>query len=198
MSVILAMCLFSLSMSISPGPVNLITLSTGVNHGFRNAMPFVSGATVGFTLLLLMVGLGIGRIAAQNQELMMLLSYLGAGFICYMGYKVATANSDIEIVNDTRPTFIQGVLLQWLNPKAWIACLSGVTAFNLADDDSLLYVFVGLYFVICYACVSSWALVGDRISSLLAERSNLRVFNRVMGSILIVVAIYLLYLQHSG
>ena len=198
MSVILAMCLFSLSMSISPGPVNLITLSTGVNHGFRNAMPFVSGATVGFTLLLLMVGLGIGRIAAQNQQLMILLSYLGAGFICYMGYKVATANPDIEIANDTRPTFIQGVLLQWLNPKAWIACLSGVTAFNLADASSLLYVFVGLYFVICYVCVSSWAFMGDRISSLLSERSNLRLFNRVMGTILIVVAIYLLYLQHSS
>jgi threonine/homoserine/homoserine lactone efflux protein len=64
MSVIFAMCLFSLSMSISPGPVNLITLSTGVNHGFKNAMPFVSGATLGFTLLLLMVGLGLGGLAS--------------------------------------------------------------------------------------------------------------------------------------
>lgn len=197
MSIILAMCLFSFSMSISPGPVNLITLSTGVNHGLRKAMPFVSGATVGFTLLLLMTGLGIGQLAAENKELMNILGYLGAGFIGYMGYKVATADPQLDVGKNKRPTFTQGFLLQWLNPKAWIACLSGVTAFNLTDTDSQLFVFVGLYFFICYSCISSWALMGDRISQVINSRSNLRIFNRVMGTVLIIVALYLLYLQYS-
>ncbi len=118
MSVILAMCLFSLSMSISPGPVNLITLTTGVNHGVRKAMPFVSGATLGFTLLLLFVGLGVGLLAAENTELMQLLGYIGTGFICYMGFKIATAKPELNLAAEQHPSFVQGFLLQWLNPKA--------------------------------------------------------------------------------
>lgn len=195
MSVILAMCLFSLSMSISPGPVNLITLSTGVNHGVRSAMPFVAGATVGFSILLLFIGLGVGQVAAENTSLMAMLGYIGSGFICYMGYKIATSDGNVEIKRQNRPTFFQGAALQLLNPKAWIACLAGVSAFNLSASYEALIVFSILYFVICYASVSSWAVLGSRISYLLTNDRNLVIFNRVMGGILIIVAVYLASLQ---
>jgi threonine/homoserine/homoserine lactone efflux protein len=199
MSVIFAMCLFSLSMSISPGPVNLITLSTGANHGFKNAMPFVSGATLGFTLLLLMVGLGIGGLASHIQVLLDLLGYGGAAFICYMGYKtlVSKPEIEIEIQRKTVPAFYQGFLLQWLNPKAWVACISGISAFNLADSLPMLAIFVSLYFVICYASIASWALVGDKIKILLTKPGYLHIFNTFMGGALILVALYLLSLQLS-
>ena len=197
MSVIFAMCLFSLSMSISPGPVNLITLSTGVNHGFKNAMPFVSGAAIGFTLLLLMVGLGIGGIASQNQTFLGLLGYGGAAFIGYMGYKTVSSKPEIKIQSKTVPVFYHGFLLQWLNPKAWIACISGVSAFNLADSLPMLVTFVSLYFIICYASIASWALVGDKIKILIAKPGCLRIFNSLMGGALIMVALYLLTLQVS-
>ena len=52
MTLIFAMCSFALSMSISPGPVNLVTLSSGINHGFLRTLPFVAGASIGFSLLL--------------------------------------------------------------------------------------------------------------------------------------------------
>ncbi len=195
MSVFIAMCMFSLSMSISPGPVNLITLSTGVNHGFKKAIPFVSGATIGFTLLLVLVGLGLASLAEQNQLLFHWLGYAGAGFICYMGYKVATSKPEIEVKSQDLPSFYQGFLLQWLNPKAWIACLSGVSAFNLADSNTMLALFVSLYFAICYVSMASWALVGDRINRLLTSPRHLRVFNAVMGGGLIGVAFYLIFLQ---
>ncbi len=198
MSVIFAMCLFSLSMSITPGPVNLITLSTGVNHGFRNAMPFVSGATIGFTLLLLAVGLGVGRFAAQSQFFLDLLGYGGTAFICYMGFKIATSTPQIKISAETLPTFFQGFLLQWLNPKAWVACLAGVSAFNLASSEVMLGVFVSLYFVICFVSISLWALVGEKISIFFQVPRNLLVFNMLMGGALIIVAIYLLFIQFSN
>jgi threonine/homoserine/homoserine lactone efflux protein len=195
MSIILAMCLFALSMSISPGPVNLLTLSTGVNHGFRQAMPFVSGATLGFTLLLLLIGVGIGEIAASSEGFLQMLAYVGSGYICYLGFKIATAKPQIELDHGTRPGLLQGFLLQWLNPKAWMACLSGVSVFNLADSATMLFVFIGVYFVICYASIASWALVGAKIKHLLVAPGNLRLLNLVMGMTLILVACYLFSLQ---
>ncbi|MCG8428476.1 MAG: LysE family translocator [Chromatiales bacterium] len=195
MSVIIAMGLFSLSMSISPGPVNLIALTSGVNSGFRRAMPFVSGATIGFTLLLSVVGLGVGVFVAESPLFLGLLGYLGTGFICYMGYKIATSTPEIKVASQRVPSFSQGFLLQWLNPKAWIACLSGVSAFNLAGSYLMLAVFIGLYFVICYASIASWALVGDKIQRFLLNERYLRVFNTSMGGMLMLVALYLLGLQ---
>ncbi len=192
MSIILAMSLFSLSMSISPGPVNFITLSTGANHGFRSAVPFVSGATIGFTLLLLLIGMGLGQLAADYAALLDLLGYGGSALICYMGYKIATSDPSLDIRKETAPSFLQGFLLQWLNPKAWAACLAGVSAFDLAGAHARLALFVGLYFVICYIGVGSWAVVGDRIHLIFRGPRRLKLFNVCMGAGLILVALYLL------
>ena len=195
MSTLLAMCLFSLSMSISPGPVNLMTLSTGVNHGFRQTMPFVSGATIGFTLLLLMTGLGIAKIASGNAAFLQVLAIIGSAYVAYLGACIFAAKPDMQIRLESKPGWWQGALLQWLNPKAWTACLAGVSIFQLAESMSMLLVFVGLYFVICYASIASWALLGSRLQRLLTDNHTLRLFNRIMGLTLILVAGYLLVVQ---
>jgi len=93
------------------------------------------------------------------------------------------------------PVFYQSFLLQWLNPKAWISCISGISAFNLADSLPMLATFVSPYFVICYASITSWALAGDRIKILLTKPGYLHIFNRVMGGTLILAVPYLLSLQ---
>ena len=191
MSIILAMCLFSLSMSISPGPVNFITLSTGANHGFRSAIPFVSGATIGFTLLLFLIGVGLDRLAADYGVFLDLLGYCGSALICFMGYKIATSDPAIEIRKEGAPSFAQGFLLQWLNPKAWAACLAGVSAFDLAGAHARLALFVGLYFVICYFGIGCWAVIGDRVHLIFRSSRSLRLFNVLMGAGLVLVALYL-------
>ncbi|WP_282608672.1 LysE family translocator [Pelagibius sp. Alg239-R121] len=193
MSSILAMCIFSLSMSISPGPVNLITLSTGANHGLRSAMPFVAGATIGFTLLLFLIGLGLGGIAAEHGLFLDILAFGGAGLICYMGFKIASSDPEIEIRIETVPSFSQGFLLQWLNPKAWAACIAGVSAFDLVGAPSRLALFVSLYFAICYLGIGSWAVIGEKIHLVFKTARSLKRFNIAMGGGLVLVALYLLF-----
>mgnify|MGYP000735599304 CR=1 FL=1 len=198
MSLIIAMCLFAFSMSLSPGPVNVITLSTGVNYGLKKAMSFVGGATIGFTLMLLTVGLGLRVIAELSGLFLTVLSYIGAIFIAYMGVKIILSAGSSESLSSSQqniPTFWDGFLLQWLNPKAWIACISGVSAFNLGHSLPLLSIFISLYFLICYASITSWALLGDKLQMLLSTPKHFRVFNVTMGGALITVACYLLYLQ---
>ena len=145
MSIILAMSLYSLSMSISPGPVNLIALYTGVNHGFRRALPFVSGATIGFIALFIFVGFGVGQIANNSTFIFELMRYAGASFIAYIGYGIITSSAELDSVKVKSSTFTKGVLLQWLNPKAWIASVSGIAAFNI-HSLSQLALFASLYF----------------------------------------------------
>lgn len=194
MSLVLAMCLFALSMSISPGPVNLVTFSSGMNYGFMPSLPFVAGAAVGFTLLLVVVGLGLGEIITLSPALFQALAYAGTAFICYMGYKIATAHPELPGTQDQQPHFVQGAALQWLNPKAWIASLSGVSAFEATLGNGLA-LFASLYLLICFFSVAIWAYAGARVSSLLLDRGKIQWCNRIMGCLLFFVAIYLLFLH---
>jgi len=194
MSLIIAMSLFALSMSVSPGPVNLVTFSSGLNYGFMRSLPFVAGAALGFTLLLVVVGLGLGEIIALSPVLMQVLAYAGTAFVCYMGYKIATAHPELPGASERQPHFFQGAALQWLNPKAWIASLSGVSAFEATLGNGL-FIFASLYLVICFFSIAVWAFAGARVSGLLYDRSNLQWCNRIMGGLLVIVAIYLLYLH---
>ena len=191
-STILAMAVFSFVMSFSPGPVNLISLSIGFNRGFKTALPFVSGATIGFTLLLFCIGLGLGSITKQFPVIFNVLSIVGSSFILYMGYKMSRSSSAIELEKDNLPSFLDGVLLQLLNPKAWAACLVGVTAFGAADDFSKLSLFTIIYFAICYVGIGSWAFIGGKIFQKLNSPSSVIIFNKVMGIGLILVGLFLL------
>jgi threonine/homoserine/homoserine lactone efflux protein len=123
MSLIIAMSLFALSMSVSPGPVNLVTFSSGLNYGFRPSLPFVAGAALGFTLLLVVVGLGLGQLIALSPLLMQVLTYAGTAFISYMGYKIATAHPEMPWAPERQPHFLHGAAHQLLNPKSRIASL---------------------------------------------------------------------------
>lgn len=193
MSTLFAMATFSLVMSISPGPVNMITLSIGANSGIRKALPFVSGATIGFTLLLLIIGVGLGEFAMKTPYFMEGISLIGTAFILYIGYKIASSGGTLKMEDENMPDFRHGFLLQWLNPKAWAACLAGVAIFGSSESNSSLYTFASIYFVICFFGIGSWALFGEKALMLVNNPAKMRYFNRIMGGTLIIVALYMLY-----
>ncbi|MFG9942780.1 LysE family transporter, partial [Pseudomonas aeruginosa] len=81
LALLLAMGAFSLSLSISPGPVNLTIVASGANHGFRRTLPFVTGATLGFVLLLAFVGFWFVRAIEAYPRFFDYLGMAGAAFI---------------------------------------------------------------------------------------------------------------------
>lgn len=191
MSILIAMCLYSLSMSISPGPVNMTILSGAVNYGFKRSFSFITGATVGFTLLLIAVGLGVsawvGRLPAFDD----FLRVAGTGYMCYIGCKIIVSRPDLESRENGPPTFSHGFLMQWLNPKAWIACLSGTAAFSLNTSAVRLWAFVAIYLIICYLSLAAWGFLGSKMQFLASVKNGIRIFNLAAGGALITVAIYL-------
>ncbi|HIP44478.1 MAG TPA: LysE family translocator [Sulfurospirillum arcachonense] len=185
LTTLFAMLSFSLAMSISPGPVNMMIISSGINHGVKKTMPFVSGATIGFTLLLVLIGFGLMNIINLYPFLLSFMEIAGAVFIIYMGYKIATSITYLSVQNSNKKTlkFYEGFLLQWLNPKAWIACVSGVSMF--VSSDGTFLVFVIMYFIVCYLSLSFWGILGQKATRFLNTPTKLKAFNIIMGAILI-------------
>lgn len=195
MSLLVSMFVFSLALSISPGPVNMVIVSSGANHGFRRTLPYVSGATIGFTLLLIFVSFGLLQLVVRYPLFLKSLAVLGAAFIIYIGYRIAAADPRLAADGKSAPTFMQGFALQWLNPKAWLACASGAALFSDPRTIAPLLVFVAVYFLVCYVSLAAWALLGDRAATYLSSETRIRLFNLSMGGLLIATAIYLVFVQ---
>ena len=188
---IISMMSLSLAMSISPGPVNMLSISSGINNGFKKTFGFVSGATIGFTFLLICMGLGIITIIDTYPMILKILSIIGSLFIMYMGYKIAMSSSKVKADKENKiPKFYEGFLLQWLNPKAWIACVAGTSLFSHSSFE--LFTFIVIYFFICYASISFWALFGHHATKFLNNDFKLKVFNITMGSFLILPTGYII------
>ena len=153
MALLLAMVSFAWVMSITPGPVNMIILSSGINYGVTRTIPYVSGATVGFTLLLLCIGFGFSQFIHAYPFFLTYLAIAGSLYIFYLGYKIASSKSELEIGKSEAPKFYEGFLLQWINPKAWIACVSGASLFSSTEGYDQFLVFVLIYFIVCYITI---------------------------------------------
>jgi threonine/homoserine/homoserine lactone efflux protein len=190
MSLLIAMFSFSLAMSISPGPVNMVIVSSGASYGVRKTFSFVSGATIGFTLLLLFLGLGFYKVIDLYPSILKYLAIAGSFFIIYMGYLIALSKPELDIKEQKQPTFIQGFLLQWLNPKAWIACVAGVSLFSVPDSNQLFLTFSLVYFITCYFSLFSWSVLGNKVTILLNSEFKLKLFNQLMGGLLIITACF--------
>lgn len=195
MTLLLAMFSFSLVMSITPGPVNMIILSSGINYGVKRTIPYVSGATIGFILLLLFVGFGFAQFINAYPFFMNYLAIVGSLYIIYIGYKIASSKSKLEISKRNAPKFYEGFLIQWVNPKAWIACVSGASIFSSTESYNSFLTFTLIYFFICYLSFVVWAVFGDKVSHLLKDHLRLRLFNFAMGLLLMMTAGYLCYVQ---
>jgi threonine/homoserine/homoserine lactone efflux protein len=193
MNLLISMSAFALASSISPGPVNIVALSCGAQFGFYRSLRHVSGATVGFTLLLLLIGLGLHELLSQWPFLTRIIQWAGVAFLLYLAYKLASDDGQLGVGQSVRgPSFVYGAMMQWLNPKAWLASLAGMGAYAADGEALLIWQFAAVYFVICYASIACWAYAGSRLHRYLQAPARVRVFNRSMAFLLAGSAVYLL------
>ncbi|ROL73904.1 LysE family translocator [Pseudomonas vranovensis] len=193
MSLMLSMAAFALAASISPGPVNIIALGSGARHGLRASLRHVTGATLGFTLLLVLIGLGLHQLLRYWPSLTKILHWAGVLFLLYMAWKLACDNGQLgSSSHQAAPSMLAGATLQWLNPKAWLACVAGIGAYVGDDEIRQLWQFSAIYFVICYLSIATWAWAGSVISQYLDNPQRMRRFNRCLALLLLASALYLL------
>lgn len=194
MTILLSMAAFALAASISPGPVNLLALSAGARYGLRASLRHVTGATLGFTLLLLCMGLGLQHLLNQWPALAVSIRWSGVAFLLYMAYGLARDDGRLGAGKAAQaPSLLTGALMQWLNPKAWLASLAGMGAYAADGELRLIGQFAALYFVICYLSIACWAYAGAFLRQYLDDPRRMRRFNRSLALLLVLSALYLLW-----
>ncbi len=178
---------FALVMSITPGPNNTMLLASGVNFGFRRTLPHMAGITFGCTVMMVSIGLGLGQLFERVPSLYAALEGASVAYLLYLAWKIATSRSlSVSNANRRPMTFLQAAAFQWVNPKAWMMAVTGVTTFRL--DHGLLMNAVSLavaFAIVNLPSVSVWAAFGVAVRRLLSSAAVLRAFNWTMAALLV-------------
>ena len=195
---ILPVALFAFSMSITPGPNNVMVTASGANFGYRRTIPHLLGIGLGYPAMVAGVGFGLGGVFEAVPAVHIVLKYAGSGAILWMAWRIATASGTGPATERPgRPfTFLQAAAFQWVNPKGWVVAVGAISAFTTVEGELFLEVgAITLSFVsVNYACASVWTLFGVGIGRLLKRRNRLRIFNVSMG-LLLVAAIVPLFID---
>lgn len=185
-----ALVAFAFVSSITPGPNNLMLMASGTNFGFVRTIPHMLGVSVGFTLMIVLVGAGLAQIFELYPVAHTVLKYASCAYLLYLALKIATsAPPGSKAAAEQKPqpmTFVQAALFQWVNPKAWTMALTAVSAYTLpANPVMSLLVVAAVFGAVNLPSIGSWTLMGMQLRRFLSDPLKLRIFNVTMAAVLI-------------
>jgi threonine/homoserine/homoserine lactone efflux protein len=182
----LALLGFAFVTSVTPGPNNMMLLASGVNFGLRRTLPHMLGITLGHSLMVFLVGLGIAGIFTAWPPALTGLKVLSVAYMLWLAWKIAQSGAPGEGKARPQPfSFVQAAAFQWVNPKAWAMSLGAVTAY-VAQPSALAYLAVAATFAaVNLPSVAVWAAAGQGLRRWLSVPSRLRAFNWAMAALLV-------------
>lgn len=197
---IFALIAFSLVMSITPGPNNLMLLASGANFGWRKSIPHMLGISIGFFAMTVLTGAGLVKIFETYPVSYVVLKVLSVLFMVYFAYKIATSTPPTEQrdMAGRRPMrFYEAVLFQWINPKAIAMAVSAISAFAPQEQGLLGVSLVAMIFALVnLPSINVWLILGTQIRRVLNVPWKLRAFNLTAAALLITTLYPILTASH--
>jgi threonine/homoserine/homoserine lactone efflux protein len=190
----LAFVSYTAVMSITPGPNNLMLAASGVNHGFRRTVPHILGISTGVSLMLLGMATLTSFATGWFGAIRGFLALAGCLYLLWLSWHIFRSGRP-EGRQSAKPLGFWGAFaFQALNPKCWVMAINAALIFTPAGDARLLgsLGMAGVFAVVNLACVSVWAITGDRLRHLLGRPRPLSIFNAVMGGLMAATALWLL------
>ena len=196
-SLLFAFVLFAIVMFFTPGPNNIMLLSSGLTYGFRPTLPHMAGVAIGFAFMVGAVGIGLGEVFLVYPVLQTILKYAGAAYLVYLAIaiaradpaKVASVEASAEQADQGRRgpmTFWGAALFQWINAKGWVMVIGTITAYAaIAAFPWNIAIQVSLSLILGTLSCTSWTLFGTSLRPLLKSPRAVRAFNIVMALLLL-------------
>jgi threonine/homoserine/homoserine lactone efflux protein len=181
---------FAIASFYTPGPNNIMLLSSGLNYGFRRTLPHVAGITLGFAFMVLIVGLGMGAVFSNHPVLQSVLKYAGAAYLLYLAIVIALAkpSGPEKQQSSGRPmTFLGAALFQWINAKGWVIVAGTITAYaTIAPYPWNMVILATLSLLVGLTSSTTWAFFGTAMQPIVSSPRAVRVFNVCMALLLLV------------
>jgi threonine/homoserine/homoserine lactone efflux protein len=186
---LLAFVVFAIVMFFTPGPNNIMLLSSGLTYGFRPTVPHILGITFGFAFMVGAVGVGLGTVFLAYPILQTILKWGGIVYLVYLAVAIAMSDPVKPEEGGRRKgpmTFIGAAMFQWINAKGWVMVISTITAYAaIAPFPWNIAIQVAISLILGAVSCSAWAMFGSALRPLLSSRTAVRTFNIIMAILLL-------------
>lgn len=182
-----ALTAFAFVSSITPGPNNLMLLSSGANFGFKRSIPHMLGIGFGFVFMLIMVGLGLLQVFDAFPISYDILKIVSITYLLYLAWKIAnTAPQTRNMTSTAKPlSFLQAASFQWVNPKAWTMGLTAMSVYSPERTLQSVFIVAAVFGVVNLPSISAWTVMGQQLQRFLTSHLRFRVFNGTMAGLLV-------------
>jgi threonine/homoserine/homoserine lactone efflux protein len=196
-SLLYAFLAFMAVMYFTPGPNNVMLMSSGLTYGFRRTIPHILGVVLGFAFMIAAVGLGFGTVFLAYPVLQTILKYAGAAYLIYLAAVIAFSGPAKPGEGDGRGpmTFWGAAMFQWINAKGWVIVIGTITAYAAIAQFPLniaIQTFVSL--LVGTASTVVWAIFGTALRPVLTSERLVRAFN-VLMAILLLASLYPVFMD---
>lgn len=187
LDVLIAAAIFCIVSTVTPGPNNMMLLSSGATFGFRRTLPHLFGISIGCVVMVLLLGLGLAGVIGRAPWFYTVLHVASSAYLLWLAWRIATSAGVGSVSPRARPlSFLDAAAFQWINPKAWAMTLGAATSFSRPDHLAIDVPVVALVLAACgLPCIMLWAGGGTAVRHLLDRPGALRAFNIGMAALLV-------------
>ena len=189
------MLIFTLPVSLLPGPNNLLSAAHSSRHGFNKSLPLISGMVIGWFLLGVVVAFG-ALFIEENENLLRILTYIGVVYIIYLSYQISVSSPvDEKDISDEQLGMGTGIVLQVVNGKAFIHLLILMTTFGTVFGTDLVGKMIIVILNVAIKLVGwfGWASFGSALKEIFSDPKSGILINRILGFSLFCVAIWIVW-----
>ena len=179
--------IYCVIVTFTPGPTNIVILSTVHNFGVKKAMKYTLGATIAFGVLLAISAILNTLLLTILPKILPFMQIAGSLYILYLAFQIYTMDtSKSAAMQGTASVFISGFLMQFVNPKVVMFTMTVIPSFVLPHytAPSMLAVFVIGITVIGFLAFVTWIAFGAVFKDFLQKHQK---------SANIIMALFLVY-----
>lgn len=158
--------------TITPGPNNFLLAASGLRFGVKRTVPHVLGIHMGIYTLVVLCGLGLGKLLLETPLALTALKVFGSGYLIYLAWKIIGFQMPDESETSTQKpmTILEAGLFQFSNPKAWMMATTGLNigfAAGEATWSAIVLLCLG-FSTLGLCCNFVWVWMGASLRRFLA------------------------------
>ena len=179
------------TMSVTPGPNNLMLAASGVNFGFRRTLPHMLGISIGVGIQIVLVAGLLAWVMTWLDALRLPLVFVGCAYLLWLAWREAGAGQPGNSEKSRPLGFLGAAPFQWVNPKAWMMVLNAAILFLPHGNWTAVLWMAAMGVFVNLPCIAVWAFAGDKLRLTLRDPLALRVFNYTMAAALAATALWI-------
>ena len=185
----LSIFIFAISATVTPGPNNIMIMTSGLNYGVKNSIPHLLGICFGFPVMIIVIGFGFSIVFERYPLFNEVIKVLGVVYLLYLAWLIASSSPVSLEGKKSKPlSFTQAALFQWVNPKAWVVATGAISAYTSVSSGvfSQVIVIALAFLIIAIPSLGVWLIFGVGIKKYLKSPKHQKIFNLSMALLLIV------------